>query len=121
MRSVARFVAFLVTVVVAQRLAPVLLQLSLERSEADSQGLRGTAPVSSRHLKRREDRLALDFGHRLAHERRDGDGLFTSRHGRRRAAESLGIGLRTLQRKLKEYQGGAVGEDDEDDGDDAGD
>ncbi|MFI5198242.1 MAG: sigma-54-dependent transcriptional regulator [Thermoanaerobaculia bacterium] len=40
---------------------------------------------------------------------------------RRRAAESLGIGLRTLQRKLKEYQGGAVGEDDEDDGDEAGD
>jgi DNA-binding NtrC family response regulator len=40
---------------------------------------------------------------------------------RRRAAESLGIGLRTLQRKLKEYQGEAVGEDDEDDGDEAGD
>ena len=42
-------------------------------------------------------------------------------HNRRRAAESLGIGLRTLQRKLKEYQGEAVGEDDEDDGDEAGD
>jgi DNA-binding NtrC family response regulator len=33
---------------------------------------------------------------------------------RRRAAESLGIGLRTLQRKLKEYQGEPVGEDDAD-------
>jgi DNA-binding NtrC family response regulator len=40
---------------------------------------------------------------------------------RRRAAESLGIGLRTLQRKLKEYQGDAGGEDEEDDGDEAGD
>jgi DNA-binding NtrC family response regulator len=43
---------------------------------------------------------------------------------RRRAAESLGIGLRTLQRKLKEYQGGPVGEDDEEqeqEGDEAGD
>ena len=37
---------------------------------------------------------------------------------RRRAAESLGIGLRTLQRKLKEYHGEPVGEDDEDLGDD---
>src|SRR5450759_2376520 len=81
--SVARFVAFLVAIVVAQRLALVLLQLSLERSQADPQGLRGTAPVSSRHLKRREDRLALYFGHRLAHERRDRDGLFRIRHGRR--------------------------------------
>src|SRR5512141_2679597 len=66
--SVARFVSLLVALVVAQRLAPVLLQLSLERSEADPQSLRGTAPVSSRHLKRRENRLALDLGHRLAHE-----------------------------------------------------
>jgi DNA-binding NtrC family response regulator len=41
---------------------------------------------------------------------------------RRRAAESLGIGLRTLQRKLKEYQGGSVGEDDdEQEGDEPGD
>jgi DNA-binding NtrC family response regulator len=41
---------------------------------------------------------------------------------RRRAAESLGIGLRTLQRKLKEYQGGSVGEDDdEEEGDEPGD
>ncbi len=41
---------------------------------------------------------------------------------RRRAAESLGIGLRTLQRKLKEYQGEPVGEDDdEQEGDEAGD
>jgi DNA-binding NtrC family response regulator len=39
---------------------------------------------------------------------------------RRRAAESLGIGLRTLQRKLKEYHGEPVGEDDEDLGDDTG-
>jgi DNA-binding NtrC family response regulator len=33
---------------------------------------------------------------------------------RRRAAESLGIGLRTLQRKLKEYHGEPPGDDDED-------
>jgi DNA-binding NtrC family response regulator len=39
---------------------------------------------------------------------------------RRRAAESLGIGLRTLQRKLKEYHGEPVGEDDEDPGDETG-
>jgi DNA-binding NtrC family response regulator len=39
---------------------------------------------------------------------------------RRRAAESLGIGLRTLQRKLKEYHGEPVGEDDEDLGDETG-
>ncbi len=39
---------------------------------------------------------------------------------RRKAAEALGIGLRTLQRKLKEYRGEAVGDDDgdEDDGED---
>jgi DNA-binding NtrC family response regulator len=39
---------------------------------------------------------------------------------RRRAAESLGIGLRTLQRKLKEYHGEPLGEDDEDLGDETG-
>ena len=39
---------------------------------------------------------------------------------RRRAAEALGIGLRTLQRKLKEYHGEPVGEDDEDLGDETG-
>ncbi len=39
---------------------------------------------------------------------------------RRRAAEALGIGLRTLQRKLKEYHGEPVGDDDEDLGDDTG-
>ena len=39
---------------------------------------------------------------------------------RRRAAESLGIGLRTLQRKLKEYHGEPVGEDDDDLSDDTG-
>jgi DNA-binding NtrC family response regulator len=39
---------------------------------------------------------------------------------RRRAAESLGIGLRTLQRKLKEYHGESAGEDDEDLGDETG-
>jgi DNA-binding NtrC family response regulator len=33
---------------------------------------------------------------------------------RRRAAESLGIGLRTLQRKLKEYHGESAGEDEAD-------
>ena len=39
---------------------------------------------------------------------------------RRKAAEALGIGLRTLQRKLKEYRGEAVGDDDgdEDEGED---
>ena len=37
---------------------------------------------------------------------------------RRKAAEALGIGLRTLQRKLKEYRGEPVGDDDEDEGDD---
>ena len=36
---------------------------------------------------------------------------------RRKAAERLGIGLRTLQRKLKEYRGG--GADSDDDLDDA--
>ncbi|MCM3875306.1 MAG: helix-turn-helix domain-containing protein, partial [Thermoanaerobaculia bacterium] len=36
---------------------------------------------------------------------------------RRRAAESLGIGLRTLQRKLKEYHGEPAGDDEEDLGD----
>ena len=43
--------------------------------------------------------------------------LQVSGGNRRRAAESLGIGLRTLQRKLKEYHGEPVGEDDEDLGD----
>jgi DNA-binding NtrC family response regulator len=48
--------------------------------------------------------------------------LQVSGQNRRRAAESLGIGLRTLQRKLKEYHGEAPGDDDEDDeGDEAGD
>ncbi len=38
---------------------------------------------------------------------------------RRKAAEALGIGLRTLQRKLKEYRGEPVGDDDGDeDGED---
>lgn len=39
---------------------------------------------------------------------------------RRRAAEALGIGLRTLQRKLKEYHGEPAGEDDEDEGEETG-
>ena len=43
--------------------------------------------------------------------------LEASGRNRRKAAERLGIGLRTLQRKLKEYQGGAA--DSEDDLDDA--
>jgi DNA-binding NtrC family response regulator len=34
---------------------------------------------------------------------------------RRKAAEALGIGLRTLQRKLKEYRGEPPGDDDGDD------
>jgi DNA-binding NtrC family response regulator len=37
---------------------------------------------------------------------------------RRKAAEALGIGLRTLQRKLKEYRGEPVGDDDEDEDED---
>ncbi len=36
---------------------------------------------------------------------------------RRRAAEALGIGLRTLQRKLKEYHGEPMGDDEDDLGD----
>jgi len=44
--------------------------------------------------------------------------LQVSGQNRRRAAESLGIGLRTLQRKLKEYHGEAPGDED---GDDEGD
>jgi DNA-binding NtrC family response regulator len=44
--------------------------------------------------------------------------LQVSGGNRRRAAEKLDIGLRTLQRKLKEYRGEAPGEDDEDVGED---
>ena len=36
---------------------------------------------------------------------------------RRKAAERLDIGLRTLQRKLKEYRGGVASPDDDDEGD----
>jgi DNA-binding NtrC family response regulator len=43
--------------------------------------------------------------------------LQTSGGNRRRAAEALDIGLRTLQRKLKEYRGETGGPDDEDEGD----
>jgi DNA-binding NtrC family response regulator len=46
--------------------------------------------------------------------------LQASGGNRRKAAERLDIGLRTLQRKLKEYRGGTDSADDEDDeGDDA--
>ncbi len=41
--------------------------------------------------------------------------LQTSGGNRRKAAERLGIGLRTLQRKLKEYRGEAGGPDEEND------
>ena len=44
--------------------------------------------------------------------------LQVSGGNRRRAAEMLDIGLRTLQRKLKEYRGEAPGEDDEEVGED---
>ena len=44
--------------------------------------------------------------------------LQVSGGNRRRAAEMLDIGLRTLQRKLKEYRGEAPGEDDEELGED---
>jgi DNA-binding NtrC family response regulator len=48
--------------------------------------------------------------------------LQVSGGNRRRAAEALGIGLRTLQRKLKEYRGEPLGDDDGDEeADDAGD
>ncbi len=48
--------------------------------------------------------------------------LQVSGGNRRRAAEALGIGLRTLQRKLKEYRGEPPGEDDGDEeSDEAGD
>ena len=48
--------------------------------------------------------------------------LQVSGGNRRRAAEALGIGLRTLQRKLKEYRGEPPGDDDGDEeGDEAGD
>jgi DNA-binding NtrC family response regulator len=49
--------------------------------------------------------------------------LQTSGGNRRKAAERLGIGLRTLQRKLKEYRGETDGgiDDDSDDVDDASD
>ena len=41
--------------------------------------------------------------------------LQVSGGNRRRAAEALGIGLRTLQRKLKEYRGEPLGDDDDGD------
>jgi len=44
--------------------------------------------------------------------------LQASGGNRRRAAEMLDIGLRTLQRKLKEYRGEAPGEDDDEVGED---
>ncbi len=44
--------------------------------------------------------------------------LQASGGNRRRAAEKLDIGLRTLQRKLKEYRGEAPGEDEEEIGED---
>ncbi|HEV8267864.1 MAG TPA: sigma-54 dependent transcriptional regulator [Thermoanaerobaculia bacterium] len=43
--------------------------------------------------------------------------LQTSGGNRRKAAEKLGIGLRTLQRKLKEYRGEPAGDEGEDEGD----
>jgi DNA-binding NtrC family response regulator len=46
--------------------------------------------------------------------------LQVSGGNRRRAAEMLDIGLRTLQRKLKEYRGEPPGEGDEDEGDEEG-
>ena len=48
--------------------------------------------------------------------------LQVSGGNRRRAAEALGIGLRTLQRKLKEYRGEPLSDDDgEEDGDEGAD
>jgi DNA-binding NtrC family response regulator len=44
--------------------------------------------------------------------------LQVSGGNRRRAAEMLDIGLRTLQRKLKEYRGETGGDDEEDLGED---
>ena len=46
--------------------------------------------------------------------------LQASGGNRRKAAERLDIGLRTLQRKLKEYRGGVGGDDGEDEGEDDG-
>jgi two-component system response regulator HydG len=46
--------------------------------------------------------------------------LQASGGNRRKAAERLDIGLRTLQRKLKEYRGEAGGDEGEDEGDDEG-
>ena len=46
--------------------------------------------------------------------------LQASGGNRRKAAERLDIGLRTLQRKLKEYRGETAGEDGEDEGEDDG-
>ena len=43
--------------------------------------------------------------------------LQASGGNRRKAAERLDIGLRTLQRKLKEYRGGVASPDDDDEGD----
>ncbi|MCE7959742.1 MAG: hypothetical protein DYH06_17660, partial [Acidobacteria bacterium ACB2] len=44
--------------------------------------------------------------------------LQASGGNRRRAAEQLGIGLRTLQRKLKEYRGEAAGPGEDEEGGD---
>jgi DNA-binding NtrC family response regulator len=44
--------------------------------------------------------------------------LQASGGNRRKAAERLDIGLRTLQRKLKEYRGEAGGDEGDDEGDD---
>ena len=46
--------------------------------------------------------------------------LQASGGNRRKAAERLDIGLRTLQRKLKEYRGGVGGDDGEDESEDDG-
>jgi two-component system response regulator FlrC len=46
--------------------------------------------------------------------------LQASGGNRRKAAERLDIGLRTLQRKLKEYRGESGGEEGEDDAEDDG-
>ena len=46
--------------------------------------------------------------------------LQASGGNRRKAAERLDIGLRTLQRKLKEYRGGVPGDDGEDEVEDEG-
>src|ERR1019366_10541133 len=76
--SVSRFIA-VVLVVLAHRLTLVLFELSLKGPESDPERFRRAPAVAACPLQGREDRLALDLGHRLAHERRDGDGLLWCR------------------------------------------